>query len=180
MTDAAARHVRTIRIETERASDDQILVRGTLLDQCALAEHGGKLLDIHQMEAVVRATRPPEVRIVEITGRMLTHPNAYCPEALASLAKLRGMTVAQGFTRLLQAEIGRERGCAHMTTLILAMAPAARQGSNVIFTPEAFRPSELQQLRNTCYVWREEGDLWARLLTGEFDSFTPLAQSILR
>jgi hypothetical protein len=76
---------------------------------------------------------------------------------LPPLQQLVGLSIARGFTREVNERFGRQRGCAHFTALIHAMAPAVRQGAGAAF-PEPPRPAAVAPwFVDTCQAWREDG-----------------------
>lgn len=163
-------HVRTIRIDAvegqEVAGERLLRVHGLLEDRRPRGvpdwlRHDGDV--IHHME-VTLTVRYPEFVITAIDGTMATFPHAgVCPDALPPLQSLVGVSVARGFTRAVNARLGRERGCTHIVALILAMGPVVRQGAGAAFgftTPP--EPGERPWFINSCQAWREGGPLAAQ------------------
>ena len=156
-------HVRTIRVEASDDGDDALLVTGTLVDE---RPRGGEKWFgvegprvIHRMSLTLRV-RHPDLVITGVDGGMEAHPYRICPEALPSLDGLVGVSVARGFTRAVNERLGRQRGCAHLTALIHAMAPVVKQAAGAAFSPEseALDASALWMI-DTCQAWRDGGDL---------------------
>ena len=117
-------HVRTIRVEAAEDGDDHLLVTGTLVDE---RPRGGEKWFgvegprvIHHMQLGLRVRRPDLV-ITEVRGGMEAHPYRVCPDAVPTLQRLVGASVSQGFTRVVNERLGRQRGCAHLTALVHAM-----------------------------------------------------------
>src|SRR5262245_63490705 len=99
---------------------------------------------------------------------MRTFPHAgVCPDALPSLQSLVGVVVGPGFTRAVNERIGRERGCTHVTALILAMGPVVRQGAGAVFGFASPGSGVSPWFINSCQAWREGGPLHRSFLTGE-------------
>jgi hypothetical protein len=166
-------HVRTVRIDAVEAIAvgrlPALRVHGLLEDRRPRGvpdwlQHDDDV--IHRMEVTLTVTWPDLV-IGAIDGTMRTVPYArICPDALPPLQSLVGVPVGPGFSRAVNERIGRERGCAHITALILAMGPVVRQGAGVAFgfvapdgTPDA------PWFINSCQAWREGGPLhqeWRR------------------
>ena len=156
-------HVRSIRVEATD-EDGALIVTGTLVDE---RPRGGEKwfgVDgprvIHEM-ALTLVVRHPDFVITEVRGGMEAHPYRICPDALPPLQSLVGASVAQGFTRAVNERLGRQRGCAHLTALIHAMAPVVRQAAGVVFASPAddVVDSAPPWLINTCQAWREDGPL---------------------
>ena len=167
-------HLRTITIEAaevEECAGGQLLrVRGVLEDRRprGVTEWPDREGDvIHHME-VTLTVRYPDFIITAVEGAMGTFPYAgICPDALPGLQALVGVSVARGFTRAVNQRIGRQRGCTHVTALILAMGPVVRQGAGAAFGSAA-PPSrgETPWFINSCQAWREGGPLHRQWLSG--------------
>ena len=100
--------------------------------------------------------------IKDIEAEMPGVPRGECPETIKSLDQIRGWKIEPGFTERVKAEIGGTAGCAHLSTLVLAMAPAAVQGYWACRTlkplDKKLSPRLLEQyLIDTCWVWRRDG-----------------------
>ncbi len=160
-------HVRTIRIDGVEAGDTGgarvLRVHGVLEDHRPRGvpdwvHHDGDV--IHHMEVTLTVSYPDLV-ITSIEGEMATHPHpGICPDALPSLESLVGVSVVRGFTRDVNQRIGRERGCTHVTALILAMGPVVRQaaGSAFGFTGPGEDEADPWFL-DSCQAWRRGGQL---------------------
>ena len=112
----------------------------------------------------VRASGPGGHRGAQRDGVAPVH---HLPRRARPAAELVGLSIARGFTREVNERFGRQRGCAHFTALIHAMAPAVRQGAGVAF-PEQERPATGDPwFVNTCQAWREEGPLHQLIRAGD-------------
>jgi DUF2889 family protein len=153
-------HVRTIRVEIAHAGPHELDVTATLVDERPADNSKWFGAEpppvIHDMRLALRV-RHPDLVVTHVRSEMASHPYTICPEALPPLQQLVGLSIARGFTREVNERFGRQRGCAHFTALIHAMAPAVRQGAGVAF-PEQERPAVGDPwFVNTCQAWREEG-----------------------
>jgi hypothetical protein len=169
-------HVRTIRVEVATAGEHELEITATLVDERPRDNpkwFGPKWFGatpppvIHDMRLGLRV-RHPDLVITAVRSEMASHPYTICPEALPPLQQLVGLSIARGFTREVNERFGRERGCAHLTALIHAMAPAVRQGAGAAFgdherAMEAVKPWFV----NTCQAWREEGPLHRMIRGGD-------------
>lgn len=157
-------HVRTIRIETVESAEDELLVTGSLVDERPLGGppwFGAEPPPvIHHMTVALRV-RHPDLTIAGVESGMTAHPYQICPETLPSLQGLVGLSVAQGFTRAVNERFGRAKGCAHVTALIHAMAPAIKQAAGAAFyaKQKSWTESAGVWFINTCQAWRENGPL---------------------
>jgi len=121
---------------------------------------------IHDMRLALRI-RHSDLVITAVRSEMAPHPYTICPDALAPLEQLGGLSIARGFTREVNERFGRQRGCAHFTALIHALAPAVRQGAGVAFAERA-RPEPTDQwFVNSCQAWREDGPLHRLIQAGD-------------
>ncbi len=172
-------HVRTIRVEVQRAGEQELLVTGRLVDERPGAQPTwfGVREDrvVHDMSLAVRV-RCPELVITAVRADMAAHPYTLCPEALPPLQQLVGLSVSRGFTRAVNERFGRQQGCAHLTALVHAMAPVIRQGAGAALRQE-HTPPRAERDRwfiNTCQAWREDGVLAARLRAGDLEGLKAL------
>ncbi len=173
-------HVRTIRVEAAEAGPGELEVTGTLLDERPRGQvrwegdDGARV--IHDMTVTLRV-RYPDFVITEARAGMAAYPYTICPEALPSLERLVGLSVARGFNRAVQERLGRERGCAHLTALILAMAPVVKQGAGAAFRGERDAPRDADDLWfiDTCQAWRKDGPLHSLLKSGDMEGLKAMS-----
>jgi Protein of unknown function (DUF2889) len=166
MNDARASepvHVRTIRVEIAPAGQQELDVTATLVDErpgTAAPWFGSEPPPvIHDMRLRLRV-RQPGLVISAVQSEMASHPYTICPDALPPLQHLVGLSIARGFTREVNERFGRQRGCAHFTALIHALAPAVRQGAGAAFPDAPEQPADPNPwFVNTCQAWREHGPL---------------------
>jgi hypothetical protein len=163
-------HVRTIRVEIAPAGEQELEVTATLVDE---RPHDNPRWFgaepppvIHDMRLGLRV-RNPGLVITSVRSEMASHPYTICPDALPPLQELVGLSIARGFTREVNERFGRQRGCAHFTALIHAVAPAVRQGAGAAFQ-EHERPGAADPwFVNTCQAWREDGPLHRLIQAGD-------------
>jgi len=152
-------------MKTSDLGDHTIEVEGDLIDHRYRPEHqvpsGGSEL-IHHMVIRLKIKGPAMV-IEQAEATMPYHPREECPVVLPWIRKLEGMRIAPGFTMKVKRVIGGKNGCAHLTSLILAMGESAIQGYwsayGVEKGKERGREQDLKQFINTCYLWREDGPI---------------------
>lgn len=157
-------HTREISIQTSDLGDHSILVEGSLIDHRDQSERGG-VEDtglVHHM--VIRLkVKGPGMLIQEAVAEMPHHPRKECPEVLPSIRNLEGLEVAPGYTMKVKRAIGGVKGCAHLTSLVIAMGESAVQGYWAAYEAEG-RRSGLRELTirkfiNTCHLWKEDGPI---------------------
>lgn len=170
-------HTRNIEISTYSCDDNHILVQGILKDDRFVSYYtmsGDKLppKTVHHM--IIRLLiEIPSLLIAETEVEMPCVPYEECPDVMEDMDKLTGMKIAPGFTSKVRRLFGGNQGCAHLTTLILAMAPAVMQG---YWTSRAQKPSDTpispqvleKYLFDTCKVWKRGGKL-AEEIVGNHD-----------
>ncbi|MGC9325095.1 MAG: DUF2889 domain-containing protein [Desulfomonilia bacterium] len=163
-------HTRNITSTTYRVSDDVILVEGILKD-----ERCGEIYSVETGEKIPASTvheislrllvEGPMLTVRDLEVDMTCIPHAECLQTRESLQALIGQRIAPGFTEMVRKTFGGPRGCTHLNSLLLAMAPATVQG---FWTLRVSRPHTFEEaihgldegyLIDTCWVWREEGDL---------------------
>jgi hypothetical protein len=158
-------HNREVAIRVYDLGDHWILIEGSLIDHRYRPRpdetfDGFKL--VHDM--VVRLkVRGPEMLIAEARADMPHHPMKDCTEVLPWIQNLEGLRIAQGFTMKVKDIIGEAKGCAHLTSLVMAMGPSAVQGYWAAYGVERAKmsrhPEAIRKIMNTCYLWREDGPL---------------------
>ena len=115
-----------------------------------------------QIELLVKIS---ELKIVDLHVKMPGTPHDHvCREMENSLEEIKGLVIAPGFTSKIKKIAGGVKGCVHLTTLLLSMAPAALQGY-WIFESRKEQRNEVPEfeiekyLINTCWAWRKDGPL---------------------
>jgi hypothetical protein len=165
---------RSIQISSFGCGDTAIIVEGTLIDKRLGTGRTvtGKNLKagvVHHMIIRIRV-EAPDMTISHVESEMVSTPNAHCPEINDSLQMIRGMRIVPGFTETVKKKIGGRNGCAHLTALLLAMAPAAVQGLWTRFSKTAHEDRETtahvldRYLIDTCWVWRKDGPMAEKLI----------------
>lgn len=167
-------HTRNMEIATYEGGDGLVIVEGRLRDDRLVPTYhisGEKRppQNIHHM--IVRMgidCASLSIRGVEVD--MPGTPQNECRQTAESLQQLNGIRIVPGFTSRVKKVLGGRQGCLHLTTLVLAMAPAILQGFWAFKsrTPDIGKISpELieRYLLDTCWVWRKEGPLAAQLFT---------------
>ncbi len=161
-------HNRSIDITSRECGDDHLVISGELCDRrlattTDLEGNPRKAGIVHQLRISMKVATGSLV-IEEIEADMLHVPHEECAGMARSVDEVRGLTLSPGFSSRVKKKLGGRKGCIHLTTLLLAMAPAAMQGYwvNNDRHPERRHISgeHLQQyLIDTCQVWRREGPL---------------------
>ena len=161
-------HTRQINIATYEGTDDSVIVEGILQDE--------RLIDMylatgefrspgtyHHMIIKMKVTIPRLI-IMDIEVEMPTVPQKACRETQKCLDLIKGLHIVSGFAAKVRGLIGGTKGCYHLLSLLTAMAPAAVQGSwnrmsKEPLDPETYLPMAIETMKNTCWLWREDGPL---------------------
>ncbi|MGM0451597.1 MAG: DUF2889 domain-containing protein [Thermodesulfobacteriota bacterium] len=161
-------HSRKIDIASYTDDAGQVIVEGVLHDHCPVTRYlmtGETRAPGTIHELVIRmAVAGPQLAISDIEVEMPAVPRQECRQAVHCLDPLIGMPIESGFTIQVKQTVGGPRGCAHLVALLLAMAPAAVQGtwsavSRKPMDPSAYAEQALDFLTDTCLVWAKNGPL---------------------
>jgi hypothetical protein len=159
---------RSIEIATYECDDEHIIVCGELRDRRLVRTYTleGTQREpdvVHHMRICMKVAVRTHT-IEEIEAELPRVPHDECAEMHRTLEEIKGFALRRGFSSKVRKKLGGRRGCIHLTTLLLAMAPAALQGYWVHNDrkPERRKISgeHLEHyLIDTCRVWRREGPL---------------------
>jgi hypothetical protein len=159
---------RTIEIASHECGDEHIIVCGELYDRrlvktYTLEEMPREPATVHHMRICMKVT-VRTLTIEEIEAELPQVPHGECAEMHRTLEEIKGFTLSRGFSSRVRKKLGGRKGCIHLTTLLLAMAPAAMQGYWVHNDRKPERRNisgeHLEHyLVDTCRVWRREGPL---------------------
>jgi hypothetical protein len=158
-------HTREISIRTSDLGDHYILVEGSLIDhryRPRQNEASEKSEFVHHM--VIRfKVKGPGMLIEQAEATMPHHLREECLEVLPWIRNLDGLVIAPGYIMKVKRVIGGIKGCAHLTSLVIAMGESAVQGYWGTYGAErgkmGLREQTIKKLENTCHVWREDGPL---------------------
>lgn len=159
-------HSRNLEITTYADEPESVILEGRLRDECFVTRYmvaGEKRLPGIVHDLVIRMRiKGPSLTIAEIEVDMPTVPRPECRRALNSLDPLVGMPITAGFTVRVKELIGGPKGCAHLVSLVLSMAPAAVQGawsaiSRTPLDPALYADLAMGFLTDTCMVWEKGG-----------------------
>ena len=158
-------HTREISIHTSDLGGHYILVEGSLIDhrhrpRPTEASEVSEL--VHHMVIRLRV-KGPGMLIEQAEASMPHHPRKECPEMLPLIRNLEGMEIAPGYSMKVKKVIGGTKGCAHLTSLIIAMGESAVQGYWVAYEAErgrtGLREQTIKKFINTCHFWKEDGPI---------------------
>ena len=167
-------HNRSIDITIYTHDADHLIVYGELKDNRLIATYSlsmerRKPVTVHGMRIAMKVELK-SLTIVEIETETPQIPHEECNPVKESLQSIVGLQLKPGFSHNVRQRIGGPKGCIHLTTLLLAMAPAALQG----YWTHNDRNREKRKLTHeqldhylvdTCYVWRREGTWLKELAT---------------
>jgi hypothetical protein len=167
-SDLQRAHSRQLQINTYGAGPESVIVEGILKDECFATRHlvSGEQRPpgvIHHMIVRVKISGP-NLTIEEIEAEMPVVPRGECRRTIDTLSILAGMRITSGFTVKVKEMLGGPKSCAHLVSLVLAMAPAAVQGAWSVVSQKPIDPSmyasrAMAFLTDTCWVWRQGGPL---------------------
>jgi hypothetical protein len=161
-------HARNIEISTYESDSENIIVEGILKEDRLIPvyHHSGEKHPPHTVHHMIiqMLIEPSSLTIKEIKVEMPQTPHGDCIQTSKSLQQLSGMRIAPGFISKVKKKLGGIKGCLHLTTLLLAMAPAIIQGYWVYRNKKEDNNEISTEMVNdylidTCWVWRKDGPL---------------------
>jgi len=158
-------HTREISMRTSDLGDHTILVEGSLIDHRYRTRRSGVAKDselVHHMVVQLKVKGPGMV-IEGAEATMPHHPREECPDMLPWIRKLEGLEIAPGYSMKVKKIVGGVRGCAHLTSLVIAMGESAVQGYWTAYVAETRKtglPEQtIKKFINTCHLWKEDGPI---------------------
>ncbi len=158
-------HNREISIRTSDLGDHTILVEGSLIDHRYRPIQNKESEEaelVHHMVIQLKV-KGPGMLIEQAEATMPHHPRAECPEMLPSIRNLEGLGITPGYTMKVKKAIGGTKGCAHLTSLVIAMGESAVQGYWAAYEAErvkkGLREQTIKKFINTCHLWKEDGPI---------------------
>jgi hypothetical protein len=158
-------HTREISMRTSDLGDHHILVEGNLIDHRyrpnpTEASEESEL--VHHM--VIRLkVKGPRMLIEQAEATMPHHPREECPEVLPWIRNLEGLDITPGYSMRVKRVIGGTKGCAHLTSLVIAMGESAVQGYWSAYGAESeragLREQTIKKFIDTCHLWKEDGPI---------------------
>jgi hypothetical protein len=178
-------HDRDYSVQVYRSSPNELVAVGRVRDEKPAGlyvEHDPDPLTMHDMTIELRVGYPDLV-ISDASVSFTTFPQLSCPAISDHYTSLVGVSIARGFTHKVRELFGGPRGCAHVTALLQAIAPALvqstwsmrainrREGaageSTPVADPKKLARSVVLPNLDTCHVWAADGELVARVEAGE-------------
>jgi hypothetical protein len=158
-------HTREISIRTSDLGDHNILVEGSLIDHRYRPRHNEVSEEpalVHHMVIQLKV-KGPGMSIEQAEATMPHYPREECPEVIPWLRKLEGLEIAPGYSMKVKKIIGGVKGCAHLTSLVIAMGESAVQGYWTAYVAETRKtglPEQtIKKFINTCHLWKEDGPI---------------------
>ena len=129
----------------------------------------GQALHRIEVEMLVSAR---EGKILEIGGSMPVGPMEVCPEGFAPLQELVGLEIKPGFSDTVRNTVGSNRGCSHLSALVMNMGNVSVQGRGAFLRKhlpdDSARATAMVEsakrlkLVDSCVAWRLDGPLMQR------------------
>ncbi|MEN8210208.1 MAG: DUF2889 domain-containing protein [Thermodesulfobacteriota bacterium] len=162
-------HNRNLDISSYIIDKEHILITGEFKEKnlIAIYEKSGKVFEpnvFHHMQ-IQLLIKIVELKIVDLHVKIPSAPHDdICREMENSLDKIKGLVIASGFTSKVKNIAGGIKGCVHLTTLLISMAPAVLQGYWIFRGKDKERKdiSEFdvgEYLIDTCWAWRKDGPI---------------------
>jgi len=162
-------HNRNLDITSYIVDTEHLLITGQLKEKNLITVYvqSGETIEpniFHHME-IQLLVKTSELKIVDLHVKIPDAPHDdLCREMENSLNDIKGLFIAPGFTSKVKKLAGGVKGCVHLTTLLLSMAPAALQGYWIFEARNEKRNEESafeieKYLIDTCWAWRKDGPL---------------------
>jgi len=158
-------HTREISMRTFNLGGHYIVVEGRLVDhryQPRRIKTSEESELVHHMVIQLKV-KGPRMLIEQAEAKMPHHPREKCPEMLPWIRNLEGLEIAPGYSMKVKKVIGGTKGCAHLTSLIIAMGESAVQGYWSAYGMErrkmGLREQTIKKFINTCHLWKEDGPI---------------------
>jgi len=158
-------HQRTIEISTSEYDEQRLIIEGCLTDdrfQEFIMATGEKKSPGNLHKMIIRLiVSKANMEIEDLRVEMPFVPGEGCLETVNSIASVRGLRIAHGFTSKIKTLAGKGKGCQHLVELLTSMAPSAIQGCvayNSQKTPE-YLSKKMDAIIDTCWRWRADGPL---------------------
>ncbi len=162
-------HNRNLDISSYVIDEEHILLTGEFKERNLITvyEKSGEPIEpnvFHHMQ-IQLLIKISELKIVDIHSRIPGAPHDdVCREMDNCLDKIKGLIIAPGFTSKVKKNAGGIKGCVHLTTLLLSMAPAVLQGYWIFGARDKNRSENSalnleKYLVDTCWAWRKDGPL---------------------
>ena len=156
-------HIRQVNFRSFERADGLWDIEGELLDTKAIdlprpnGEGMRKAGDpIHHM--LIRVTINTQLVVQAIEAHMEAHPIQGCPGALAAMQRMVGCSMAKGWRKSIDANLGSITGCTHMRELLQNMATAAFQSITTAFSAA---PGQPPSYLGRCTGWDFDGPAMA-------------------
>jgi hypothetical protein len=165
-------HTRSMRIDTYSVDQDRVIVEGVLEDTrfkptYTIAKKRREGGIVHDMTVRLLLGGMP-TRILDAEAEMPTVPMDGCSQAVESVKGLIGMPIIYGFSKAVKEKLDGPVGCNHLTSLILTMGSASVQGMAAhrgqTPPPAEAREAMLEYVKDSCCVWRGDGELYKNTL----------------
>lgn len=160
-------HRRSVVTDCWVGEDGRLTAIGELRDDKSMPSltYSGKVVrageTMHDMRITLVLSQALVIESIRVEMRAV--PGETCHEIEAAYEKVVGLSIAKGFSRKLREGLGGASGCAHLTTLLLQMAPTILQAQMSLEDDRGFDPGNWRALTNSCHIFRENGPGFARL-----------------
>jgi len=162
-------HNRNIDVSSYIIDEEHMLITGEFKEKSLITtyEKTGEAFEPHifhhmRIQLLVKCA---ELKIVDIRAKIPGAPHDdVCREVENSLNEIKGLVIAPGFTSKVKKIAGGIKGCVHLTTLLLSMAPAALQGYWIFGERNKQRKKNSEfdigeYLFDSCWAWRKDGPI---------------------
>jgi hypothetical protein len=172
-------HDRSYRVRVYRRDATTMVARATVHDvkpPGLYVDDDPDPLSMHRMRVELEVDFPALV-IRRADVEFDDYPQTACPMIADDYTVLAGVSITRGFTHRVRELFGGPRGCAHVTALLQAMAPAVvqavwsmgilNQREAMAQDPDADGARRRLPPVDSCHVWAADAELTTRVAQGE-------------
>lgn len=171
------RHIRRIDLRGYEREDGLFDIEAHLIDTKTYPfRRVGHTVDapagtpLHEMW--IRLVIDTSFTVVDVVAVTDAAPHAICPQAAASLQRIKGMRLTAGWTRGVNEALRGTEGCTHLRELLLPMATAAFQTLHTVRQKQGPAPGRPAHL-DTCYGYAAHREVVKRVWPDYYRPETP-------
>jgi hypothetical protein len=162
-------HQRDITAATFEVDKTRFIIEGVIKDKSLDTTYrlttGKSPPSVYHHMIIRWLVKYPGFEIVDLEVEMPTVPVDECHKTKEMLKNIIGIKISTSFTKNIGLLFGGTKGCAHMKSLLLLMGTTAIQGYWCMISRDKQKKEDnvkilSSAIKNTCYVWRHDGEVF--------------------